>query len=172
MSDDVARIRALEEEVDSLYKQGRYREALPLAEKAAASARPMETDQPHVYAACLSVLGEVQRVMGMHGEAELSHQRAVELWKGVVSHWQAQYALAVNNLGLLYQEMGDYRRAEPLCCAAVAAWKEALGEDHRLYATALNNLGLVYQEMGQYARAESLLSRAMEIRQQVLGEHE
>mgnify|MGYP001076611297 CR=1 FL=1 len=68
LSDDVS---ALLERVEALYDQGKYEEAIPLAE------RTLSLDHPSV-ATGFNNLAEFYRIQGRYIDAELLYERAVE----------------------------------------------------------------------------------------------
>jgi CHAT domain-containing protein/tetratricopeptide (TPR) repeat protein len=152
-----------------LYAQGRYAEAIALAEEALTIHRAVLGEQHPDYAVSLMNVAELYRSAGDYVRAEPLLREASEILKAALGDQHARYAMSLNNLALLYHSMGDFARAEPLFLQAVEIHKGALGEQHADYATSLNNLAALYYSMGDAARAEPLFRQAIEIRKSALG---
>jgi len=153
-----------------LYGQGKYAEALPLAESALEIRLTLLGEKHQDTAASYKNLGELYQAMGDYGKAEPLYEKALAIDREVLGEKHQDTAQSYSNLGQLYQDMGDYGKAEPLCVKALEIKKEVLGEKHPDTATSCNNLGEIYQAMGDYRKAEPFYQKALEIRKEVLGE--
>ena len=117
------------QQVITLYKQGRYEEAIPWAEKALKTAR-QEMGENH-HALSLNYLALLYQSMGRYVEAEPLYLQTVEIVKEQLGEDHPFYAASLHNLASLYESMGRYAEAEPLYLQAIEIDKEQLGEDPR-----------------------------------------
>jgi CHAT domain-containing protein len=159
----------LDAEVERLNGEGRYAEAIPLAEQGVFLAeKGLGSHHPDV-AESLSNLAELYRAQGRYGEAELLVQRALGIREQALGSQHPLVAESLNHLTVLYLDQGRYGEAEPLAQRALGIREQALGSQHPLVAESLHNLGGLYRAQGRYGEAEPLVQRALGIREQALG---
>ncbi len=152
-----------------LYQEGRYAEAVRVAEKVlAARERLFGPDHPDT-ATTLNDLGLLYDTMGDYAKAEPLYRRSLAIREKALGPKHPGTATTLNNLAELYRAMGDYAKAETLLKQSLAIKERSLGPDHPGTATTLNNLGLLYDTMGDYVKAEPLLKRSLAIREKALG---
>jgi tetratricopeptide (TPR) repeat protein/CHAT domain-containing protein len=156
--------------VFELWRAGKSREALPLAQRAVAIRGKVLGERHPDYALSLFNLAAQHQALGQWKEAEALYRQAREIEKQVLGERHPAYATSLNNLAALYQDQGDFAKAEALYRQALEIYKQLLGERDPAYAQSLNNLAALYQAQGDYAKAESLYCQAREITRQVLGE--
>jgi tetratricopeptide (TPR) repeat protein len=154
----------------ALFGQGKYREAVPLAERLAEQRKLLLGEKHPDYATSLNNLALLYKEMGDYVKAEPLYNQARDIFKQALGEGHPDYASSLNNLAALYNLMGDYAKAEPLYLQARDIYKEALGEQHPSYAISLNNLAALYWAMGDFAKAEPLYRQARDIRKEALGE--
>jgi tetratricopeptide (TPR) repeat protein len=169
----------LMERVVALRSQGKYGEALPLAERVLMlSEQAAQLDLPvemktTLVSGPLNVLGELSRAVGDYARAESLLQRAIKLNEQLKGPEDISVVPPLNNLAALYYETGEYDKAEPLFQRAIRISERVKGAQHPDTATALNNLALLYDARNDFQHAEQLMQRALAIREQVRGpEHE
>jgi CHAT domain-containing protein/Tfp pilus assembly protein PilF len=161
--------RKLEGESDKLESEGKYDQALPLAERVLEiRERTLGAEAPDV-ADALNNLALLYYHKGDYARAEPLYQRALAIWEKALGPDHSDVAFALNNLALLYYHKGDYARAEPLYQRALAIWEKVLGPNHSNVALALNNLAGLYYDRGEYVKVEPLYQRALAIREKALG---
>jgi CHAT domain-containing protein/tetratricopeptide (TPR) repeat protein len=165
-ADDLARLR---EDVSRLYSQGRYTEALPIAERYVALARQKHGDAHAEFASALGWQASVFRGLGRAAEAEALNRRSVAVAEEALGPEHPDVATWLNNLAGTYEDQGRYAEAEPLYKRSLAIWEKALGPEHPLVGTALNNLAKLYNALGRYAEAEPLYKRSLAVREKALG---
>ena len=135
-----AEAKRLSEQVIKLYGEGRYDEALPLAERALALyEKALGSDHPHV-ATALSNLALLYAEKGDYAKAEPLYLRSLAIKEKAVGPDHPSVAISLNNLASLYFATGDYARTEPLHLRALALNEKALGPDQPEVANSLNNL--------------------------------
>ena len=161
----------LNTKVVQLYRAGRSREALPLAQEAFKIRQEILGLEHKDTALSLFNLAAQYDAIGEYAKAELLYRQALEVRKRILGQNHPDYAASLINLANLYQKQGDYAQAEPLLRQLSEFVKKVLGENHPAYAVSLNNLARLYQDQGDYARAEPLFRQAAEILKNALGEN-
>ena len=159
----------LNKQVDHLYAEGRYDDAIPLAERATEFSEQHFGPEEAVTATSLNNLALLYRTMGAYPKAEPLYQRALAIREKALGPEHPATAVSLINLAMLYHATGAYAQAEPLLQRALAINEKVLGPEHPDTAQSLNNLALLYRTMGAYPKAEPLYQRALTIREKVLG---
>jgi tetratricopeptide (TPR) repeat protein len=169
--DKLAEAERLNQQVIQLYQQGKYNEAILLAEQALAIRKQQLGDNHPLTAQSLNNLALLYRVQGRYSEAEPLYKQALAIRKQQLGDNHPDTAASLNNLAALYQSQGRYSEAEPLYKQALAIRKQQLGDNHPNTAASLNNLAALYQSQGRYSEAEPLYKQALAIRKQQLGDN-
>ena len=160
---------ALDQQINKLLQQRKYKEAIPIAEKAVETAKRIRGPEHPDTATKLNLLGRLYQEVGAYAKAEPLYDEALQIRQKALGHEHPDTAQSLNNLAELYQAMGDYAKAEPLLEEALQIRRKVLGDQHPSMATSLNNLAELFRDMGDYAKAEPLLEEALQIFQKVLG---
>ena len=162
-------VKALRQQVQMLYQQGQFNEAIPLQEQELAwTEKTYGPDHPTT-ATSLNNLAALYDSQGAYAKAEPLYLRALAIREKALGPDHPDTATSLNNLAALYDSQGAYAKAEPLYLHALAIYEKALGPDHPDTARSLSNLAGLYQRQGAYAKAEPLYLRAMAIREKALG---
>ncbi|HWO18644.1 MAG TPA: CHAT domain-containing tetratricopeptide repeat protein [Kofleriaceae bacterium] len=160
---------SLDKQVEMLYSQGKFREALPLAERSLAlRGKALDARHPLV-AESLNNLAALYYAQGALARAEPLLVLALEIREKALGEKHPNVAESLNNLARLYTAQGVYARAEPLLVRALDIREQMLGARHPDVALSLNNLAGLYFMQGAYARADPLYVRALDIREKALG---
>ncbi|MEO1373662.1 MAG: tetratricopeptide repeat protein [Cyanobacteria bacterium J06635_10] len=157
----------LNQQVIQLYRQGKYNEAIPLAEKALAIREKVLGKEHPSVATTLNNLANLYQKQGNYAKAESLYQRALRIDEKILGNEHPYVAITLNSLASVYQSQGNYTKAEQMYLRSLAIMD--LGKEHPNVATTLNNLANLYQEQGNYAKAEPLYQRALKIDEKVLG---
>ncbi|WP_446396470.1 CHAT domain-containing tetratricopeptide repeat protein [Coleofasciculus sp. E1-EBD-02] len=169
-ADDLAEAERLKQQVEQLYHQGQYSEAIPLVERMLTLYQNLHGEEHRDIADSLTYLGILYQSQGRYAEAEPLFRQALEMIKRLLGEEHPDIATGLNNLAELYRSQGRYSKAEPLFRQALAMRKRLLGEEHPQIATSLNHLALLYQNQGRYSEAEPLFRQALAMRKRLLGE--
>jgi tetratricopeptide (TPR) repeat protein len=164
--DDLARLRA---EISRLLAQGKYAEAVPIAQRYVEQARQKHGEQHPEFAMAITGLAGVYRAQGRLAEAERLIERALAISEKALGPEHPEVGAALNNLAELYAAQGRFAEAEPLHKRSLAIREKVLGPRHPHVATSLNNLALVYMNQGRYPDAEPLLKRSLAVSEKALG---
>ena len=155
--------------IEELSQKGKYKEAIPLAEKLVVLTRRAKGDEDPDTATSLNNLAALYEDMGEYAKAEPLFKEALEIHQKIFGREHPDTATNLNNLAELYWAMGEYAKAKPLYEEALEICRKVFGREHPNTATSLNNLGALYKDMGDYPKAEPLYKEALEIRLKVLG---
>jgi CHAT domain-containing protein/Flp pilus assembly protein TadD len=160
----------LNDQVLQLYAQGKYAEAVPLAEQALEIRNRLLRPDHKDVATSLNNLAGLYRLTGQYDKAESSYIKGLKIIEITMGENHPYYAIALNNLGDLYESLGRYEKAESLYIRSIEIMKTAQAEDHPDYAMILGNLAVLYKVTGQYKKAEPLYIRSSEIMKTARGE--
>jgi len=159
----------LAQKVQKLYAEGKYKEAIPIAEKVLAiRGKELSPEDPGI-ATSLNNLAELYQATGEYAKAEALFLQALRIRQKALGPDHPDTAQSLGNLAELYRDMGEYAKAEPLDLEALRIRQKVLGPEHPDTAISLSNLAALYQDQGEYAKAEPLDQEAIRILRQVLG---
>ncbi|NMF59568.1 tetratricopeptide repeat protein [Pseudanabaena yagii GIHE-NHR1] len=159
----------LNRQVIQLYKQGKYREAIAIAQLSLAiREKTLGAEHPDV-AASLNNLAQLYKSQGNYTAAEPLLKRSLAILEKALGAEHPDVASSLNNLAELYKSQGNYPAAEPLLKRSLAILEKALGAEHPDVASSLNNLAALYNSQGNYAAAEPLYKRSLSIREKASG---
>lgn len=150
--------------VDTLSQQGRYSNAIRVAEEALKVAENTFGSNHRKVAESLNYLAGLYYHHGKYDQAEPLFRRALEIWEKALGPDHPNVATSLNNLAGLYSAQGKYDHAEPLHKRALEIREKALGPDHPDVATTLENMADLYRKIGKINEAEKLEERAKRIR--------
>jgi CHAT domain-containing protein/tetratricopeptide (TPR) repeat protein len=165
----LAEASRLSAQVTTLYNEGKYSAAIPLAQQVLELREQVLGPTHPEIANTLNNLAVLYQAQGDYRQAGPLHQRALAIREQALGPTHPEVAITLNNLGELYQTQGDYRQAMPLHQRALAIREQALGPTHPDVAITLNNLAGLYRAQGNYQQAGPLHQRALAIQVQVLG---
>jgi tetratricopeptide (TPR) repeat protein len=151
-----ARWKELDAQVDQLQKQGKNKEALPVAEEALHVAEATFGAERANTATAPNRLGTIYEDQGKYAEAEPLYKRSLAIREKALGPDHPDVARSLNSLANLYEDQGKYAEAEPLFKRSLAIREKALGSDHPDVANSLNDLADLYEDQGKYAEAEPL----------------
>lgn len=168
-ADEIAEIIDLQARFTALQEDGRYKEALPLAEQYLARVEKAFQDKPKILAIAMNDVAVLYRYLGRFADSESLNKRALELREKVLGKDHVDVAMSLTNLGLVYWDLGRYADAEPIYLRALAIYERNLGPNDSQVAIGLHNLAGLYLYQGRLAEAEPLFKRALVISETTLG---
>jgi len=163
------RAARLKGEVDQLFRQGRYAEAVPRAREALAILEQALGPDHVDVATGLIDLAVLQKTLGEFDQAEPLLRRALAIAEKRFGPEDPTVARSLSNLGDLYWRQGRPDQAEPLFRRALAIREKALGPEHAAVVPDLNGLAEIYVAQGKDALAEPFLRRLAAIVEALLG---
>ncbi|MFH1242927.1 MAG: CHAT domain-containing tetratricopeptide repeat protein [Pseudomonadota bacterium] len=118
--DDAATAKALNQQVVQFLQQGRYADAIPLAQKTLAiREKALGPDHPDV-AAGLNNLAGLYGSLGDYAKAEPLYRRSLAIWEKALGSDHPNVATGLNSLALLYAALDEFRKAHDLHLRAQA----------------------------------------------------
>lgn len=143
----------LNQQVLKLSHEGKYAEAIEVAESRLVIAeRTFGPDHLNI-ATSLSNLAELYDSQGMYLEAEPLFKRALAIREKALGPDDPDVAASLANLAELYRAQGKYSEAEPLYKRALPIYVKALGAGHLTVAGVLSNLLQMKKLMGNREEA-------------------
>ncbi|HSR77339.1 MAG TPA: CHAT domain-containing tetratricopeptide repeat protein [Xanthobacteraceae bacterium] len=161
--------QALNKQYLKLYEQGRYSEAIPLAQRVLAIVeKSLGPNHPDV-GTLLYDIATLYYAQGRYAEAEALFKRSLAIGEKSFGPDNPRVASVLSNLAALYDRQGRYADAEPLNKRSLSVYEKSLGPNHPDVGQSLNNLATLYYHQGRYAEAEPLFKRSLAIREKSLG---
>ena len=164
-----AKARLLSNEALIFYAESKPKQALALYEQAIGLLEHTESAEIQL-ASVLNNLGGLYQTMTQFDQAEIAHQRALEIRIRKLGEKHPHVAASLNNLGQLRDATGDYETALGYYRRAIAIGEAIFGPRHESVALYLQNLGEVLRKIGKGDEALASQQRALEIRLEVFGE--
>src|SRR6266478_53844 len=139
-----ARWKELNTQVLTLKEQGKYAEAIPLAQEELRVAEATWGSAHPRVAVSLNNLALIYLAQGMYPEAVPLYQRALKILEESGETNDRFVAFVAGNLASLYSQQGNYADAEPLFRRALTIAEKLLAPDDlyfaRFFVTLLSNL--------------------------------
>ncbi len=115
-----------------LNSQGRYGDAVPLAEQVLEIRKALLGEQHPAYVKSLSNLGVFYSASGDYPKAEQILREAIAIREISLDKQHPDYAESLYSSALLYRSMGDDEKAEPLFRAATAVQENQKAPKHAI----------------------------------------
>jgi CHAT domain-containing protein/predicted transporter len=151
------------------YKQGEWKKALPLAEKAFQIRKSLLGEKDPDTLTSLNNLAGIYQAVGHLNEALPLYEQGYSLSKEVLGAKHPQTLTSLNNLASIYDSVGRINEALPLYEQGYSLSKEVLGEKDPDTLISLNNLAAIYQAVGHLNEALPLFEQGYSLRKEVLG---
>ena len=134
----------LNQQSKELYREGKYAEALPLAQRLLAIREKEFGPDDATVAMPLNDLGTIHYNLGQYAVAEPLYKRSLAIREKTLGPENAEVANLLNNLGDLYRAEGRFAEAEPLLKRSIAMREKTSGPNDPEIVLALSNLGALY----------------------------
>ncbi len=162
----------LNQQVNQLYNQGKFNEAIVVAEQALTLAKTLHANDHLDVATSLNNLALLYNSQGRLEDAEPLYLQALDMRKRLFPGDHPNVAASLNNLVSLYNSQGRLEEAEPLLLQALDMTKRLFPGDHPDVAISLNNLVSLYNSQGRLGEAEPLYLQALDMRKRLFpGNH-
>ena len=159
------------QQVAYLYNQGRYHDAIPIAQQAVQLTRDLFGEKHAEYATSLNNLATLYNMVNDYPAAIPKYQQALEVNRETLGDKHPEYAINLGNLAVLYDKMGDVKSAELLYNQALDILRITIGEQDPIYISNLKNLAELYKSTGNYSAAVLLYKQLLDNTRQSLGEN-
>lgn len=154
---------ALRRSYKSLYAQGRFNEAAPIAARAAAAAEREFGPAAENLLETLNELALIFQRARRYGPAMPVIQRALRICEKEYGAESSKCATVLNMLAKEYTGQQKYVEAEDTFLKALAISERLLGPDDPQVAMLLNNVGNLYSEQDRHSEAEPYLERSLKL---------
>ncbi len=168
---ELAKVPQLRQNLFQLYREARYKEALPIAQELLGIAETILGAQHNNTAVSLNTVARILQKLGRLNEAKIYFKRELTVNEKIHGTSSLKAAASLNDLGVLVMTMGQLKEATPIFEAALGIRKKILGILHLDTAISFNNLGALYYKNGRYKKSKFNIEQALEIRKLKLGIH-
>jgi tetratricopeptide (TPR) repeat protein len=168
---DSADLAALRAQVSQLFDEGKYADAVPIAERYVASTRKMHGEEHTEFATAIDWLANVYKAQGRYHEAEPLYERALAIREKAFGAENPEVAQTLNNLAELYLTQGRYAEAEPLNKRSLAIRENALGVAGAENLTNLRREALAAAQQGDLKTAEQKAQRYRDLARESKSEN-
>lgn len=155
------KIEKLNEQISNLFDQGKYEEALPVAESICILAQTEFGIHHNEYAKALNNHGWLLQAGGNYNQARKKFEQALSIQEVFWGTTNPELAPVLNNLASLLAYQGDYSSALPLLQRSLELQETAYGKEDIQIAGTLNNMAVILDSSGRPAEALPLLERAL-----------
>ena len=156
-------------QVQRLFAEGKFADALPLAQRKVELWENMRGGQSAEVASCLLWVGQIQDELSQYADAEKTFQNALQIELAIFGPDSPELTGCLSGLASVAADCGKFAEAEKLYRKIIALSEKSPNRNWRNYASNLDSLGLICRNLGKYAEAEPLQRRAVEIIRQLVG---
>jgi TonB family protein len=162
-SSELAEATEMIKSVGTLFKEGKFDEALPLAKRALEiRERLLPRNDPRV-ANSLSFLGDVYMARRDYDNARKTFERLLQVQQELAGPNDVRLANTLDRLGLLYYEDGKPAKAEEFYQRSLTLREKALGPEDLQVAGSLYALGQFYRMRRDYDKSLNSYRRSLMI---------
>ncbi len=161
--------QALAGQSRTLWRMGRFSDALKVQRRALDQARQLYSDDPLRIVVNRINLGDLQRELGKRQDAESSYRQALHAIRRTSGPKHPLRADALQDLGVLAIQSGHTQRARFLFERSLSLRREIYPPKHPKIAQGLHHWALLLNTEQQHGEAERFASEALSIRQELLG---
>ncbi len=152
-----------------LEKQGKYAEALPLAERALRQAIDNLGSEHSTVAIYMDHVGTLYGKLGQRGKAEFLLRKALRLRTQLFGPNHLSVAVSLTHLAMLHAEARHYAMAQHLFREAIRLRTLHLGASHGLVAVTFRYLAEVYEQEENFVESEANYRRALAMQPRLQG---
>jgi TonB family protein len=160
-SQDATEFARLNAQVSSLSREGKYDEALPVAERVLALAETSFGGDDVRVADALSNLAELRVAKKEYESAETLSRRALVIYEKMIGADSPQVMRTLRRLTVISFRRGNYDTAEELSRRVVALAEAKYGADHIETARAWVNVAETHRLRGEVKKAEEDYARVL-----------
>ena len=170
---DLQEAEELGQESFNLYLQGKYGEAIAVAEEALAIKEKVYGQETLTILDNLNFLADLYQLQKNYERAETLYQRVLSINEKAYGKEHPAIVKSLYALAKLYENhLFNYKQAEVLYQRALAIYEKAHGQEDPLLLDSLRNLAALYETQIIYPQAETLYRRALVIAEKTYGEED
>ncbi|RIK75766.1 hypothetical protein DCC62_12610 [candidate division KSB1 bacterium] len=152
-----------------LIREGKYHEAIPLAEKALVEAGKKYAPNSLEIAFSQNMLARLYYSIGSYSKAESLYLQLLPIYEKVLGPEHKDLAEVLSSLGSVYEELGAYAKAESLLKRAFTIREKVFGPEHEETLVTLNNLAVLSVKSGSFSQAILLMKKALMLYEKMFG---
>ena len=156
-------------EAERLSREGKFKDALPLTERALTIREKNFGSESRETAIVLNRLGTLHLSLGDNAKSETYLKKALGIYEKLSGANDLDAADTLTNLAIFYRTEGEFAESEKLFLRALEIREKELGSEHHLIALSLNGLGILYRRRGDNAKAQEMYERSLGIRERLSG---
>jgi CHAT domain-containing protein/Tfp pilus assembly protein PilF len=160
---------SLTDQAFELSQQGRYEEALPLAEQAFYLTLETVGYDNDLLDDKFYNLGTLHLALRNFEKAEYFLKIALSRYEVTHGYYDPKNSPALRNLALLKASIGEFDEAKSLIKRAHAIVRKAYGSESPQLGKSYNKLGILYLEVGEIQKAEIFFKKALSIFEKAFG---
>lgn len=168
-SEAIAEAAQLTRTVVTLFGEGQYEKALPLAKRALELRETALGPDHELVQVSLLNLAEIYTVLKKHGEALKLVERLLTTYEQKVGPEDAGTGALLDKLGFLAYLHGDFQKSETAYKRALAIREKTFGQDSAEFAKSLYSLAEFYRFRKKPDKAEPLYAQAVILRRKLFG---
>ncbi|MFK7914695.1 MAG: tetratricopeptide repeat protein, partial [Pseudomonadales bacterium] len=166
-SDSYVYANTLERLAELVEMDGKYDEALALAQESLDISRDL--DNTLLLSYNLVRVARIKHLQGDYAAVGPMYQEAIELQEDLYGADSTNTAETMLHYGSLLQHLDDHQQAEAVLRRALHTMRSNFGEQHTMTMSALINLAPTLSSQGRYEEALGALDRAHAISTTILG---
>ena len=166
---DLDEASRLSRQVVTLYDQGKFDEALPLARRALELREKHLGSEHELVGRALENLASLYFAKKQYEWAARSYQRALNVFEKTLGENNPKVADMIDFVAWSNYGLGDARLAESYFQRALAIREKAFGAESKQVGESLYMLGQFYQKAGKEDKAVKAYKRAIPITEKTLG---
>jgi tetratricopeptide (TPR) repeat protein len=151
--------KALTARIDALSRQGKYAEAIEIAEQALALAENKNSPEHEELASALDKLAFLYRRQGRYAEAEPLYERELSIRQNEQGGKKSDLSVLLNGLADVYEKRGRMDDAVTLRQQSLTLVEAASGADDTAVRVLRGNLAGLYERLDRYQDAIPLRER-------------
>lgn len=161
---------SLHSQVNRLHDQGRYQEALPLAQKSVELSEKIWGVESITYAHELGNLARVYGQLGLELFALPLELTALKIKERIYGPDHPKITTRLHNLSQTYQHLDDHENALYFARRAFKISEKSFGHNHEKFQDSLIRVASIYLDMGKFKKSLSCYEEALKICNKIYGE--
>lgn len=160
---DTEEVKKLNSQIDSLFREKNYDEALPLAKRALELRQGIPGLDKQLLANSINVIADIYRAKAEYDEAGEFYEKALKLLEAKWGSASKNLTRTIENLALTRFARKDNSGAEKLYLRSLQIKEAELGSEHLETGRTLAIVGLLYDRIGKKGKAVEYYKRALTI---------
>jgi CHAT domain-containing protein/Tfp pilus assembly protein PilF len=167
--DELVKAYHLQEVVRQLKGEGKYREAIPHAERMLAIYEGVLGPNHRYVASTLNELADMYWGLQDYTRAEHLLRRVLDIQEFLLGRDHPNLVGPLGRLMELYYAAGQYEKAEPLLARWLPVIEKARGAGRSVTDLSLSSIGGLFLPREEYGRIEQVFLKTLNIKEQVAG---